>query len=162
MDDEFFATLRGIERERMHDIWKLAKADDIDDLPEEEQLLAHIMLNHEDEYGFHFEFTDAVLDYDYRAEGETNPFVHITFHAIVENQLAAREPKEAYQFYNAMRKKKLAHHETIHLIGRILAPFIFHVLKAKQEFDAQGYAAQLRHYKHKRPARIWALLDGDG
>ena len=50
---------------------------------------------------------------------DVNPFLHITIHTVIENQLEARDPIEVLQFYNAMRKKKCSHHDTIHLIGAI-------------------------------------------
>ena len=159
MDQEFFSELRAIERERLHEIWKCVKDGDLDELSDEEQVLARIMLEHEDEYSLHFEFTDAVLDYDYKSGEETNPFLHITFHAIVENQLVARDPIEVYQFYNAMMKKKTSRHETIHLIGRILANFLFDTMKYKQPFDRDGYTRLLKKLKNKRPEKIWDFFE---
>jgi hypothetical protein len=50
----------------------------------------------------------ADLTYDHLdvPETEENPFLHITFHVVVENQLSAKDPIEVHQFYNSMRKKK--------------------------------------------------------
>lgn len=159
MDQEFFGALRSIERERMHELWNLAKAGDLDDVAPEEQTLARIMLEHEAEYGMHFEFTNAVLDFDYRAAGEANPFLHVTFHAIVEQQLAARAPKEVFQFYNAMRRKKADHHDTLHMIAAILTPFLLRTIKQQQPFDEPGYCRQLRRLKQKRPEQIWGIIE---
>ena len=38
----------------------------------------------------------------------------IIFHQIIENQLESREPVEAFQFYNSMKKSKISRHEAIH------------------------------------------------
>lgn len=161
MTNESFGDFRALSRAHTHAIWQKAKENDLDGLSEEEQRLAKILLEHKDEFFHHFEFTDAVSDYDYEPGVEVNPFLHITIHQVVENQLNAREPVEVYQFYNAMIKKKLSHHDTIHLIGRIFVPFLFDVLKHGKEFDAHRYASLLKKYKNKRPDKIEAALDRD-
>lgn len=161
MTNESFGELRALTREHTHAIWQKAKANDLDGLSEEEQRLAKILLEHKDEFFHHFEFTDAVSDYDYEPGVEVNPFLHIAIHESIENQLNSREPVEVYQFYNAMIKKKLSHHDTIHLIGRIFAPFLFDVLKYGRAFNATGYAALLKKYKNKRPDKIDAALERD-
>lgn len=91
---------------------------------EEERRLAELMLEHQDEYFNQFEMADVLGDHQFDPESGTDPFLHITFHTIVENQLEAKDPIEVYQFYNSMRKKKVSHHDTIHLIGAILAPSV--------------------------------------
>jgi hypothetical protein len=161
MTDESFGEFRALSRQHIHAIWQKAKENNIAELSEEEQRLANILIEHKDEHFYHFEFTDAVSDYDYEPGVEANPFLHITIHAIIENQLDAREPIEAYQFYNAIIKKKLSHHDTIHLIGRIFVPFLFNVLKHHKPFDATRYASLLKKYKNKRPEKIEAALERD-
>lgn len=161
MTNESFGEFRALSREHIHAIWQKAKENDLDGLSEAEQRLAKILLEHKDEFFHHFEFTDAISDYDYEPGVEVNPFLHITIHQVVENQLNAREPIEVYQFYNAMIKKKLLHHDTIHLIGRIFIPFLFDVLKHGKEFDAKRYASLLKKYKNKRPDKIEAALERD-
>lgn len=159
MDADLFNRLRQFERAELHTLWKMANLGALDGLDAEKQTLARIMLAHADEYGADFECADADFDYDYRAVGQTNPFLHVTFHAIVENQLAARDPIEVYQFYNAMRRHKASHHDTLHLIARILIPFLMAMMKTAQAFDTSGYIAQLKRLKLKRPETIWKLLD---
>jgi len=81
------------------------------------------MLEHKDEYFNEFEMADLTYDYDYDPDTEQNPFLHIIFHVVVENQLADKDPIEVFQFYNSMRKKKYPRHDTIHLIGAMRACF---------------------------------------
>jgi hypothetical protein len=138
----------------MHAIWEHAKKNDLDNLSDEERQLAEIMLQHEDEFFNQFEFADVLDDYEYDPESEVNPFLHIIIHAVVENQLRAKDPIEAYQFYNAMRKKKATRHDTIHLIGNILVPLIFQTLKQKTPFDVDLYKRLLKIYKDKKPDKI--------
>ena len=162
MDQEFLSALRGREREHLHQIWRQAKDGGSDDVSDEERVYARVMLEHEEEYGDHFELTDAILDDEYVPEAETNPFLHVIFHVIVENQLAARDPLEVYQFYHAMRKKKTSRHETIHLIARILTHFLFDTLKHHVPFDRTGYIRLLKQLKGKRPEKIWDFFEDWG
>ena len=129
MKDEMISDLRRLNREHIHMIWQVAKSGDLDVLDGEERRIGEVMLEHQDEYFNQFEMADVLGDHEFDPESETDPFLHITFHTIVENQLDAREPVEAYQFYNSMRKKKVSRHDAIHLIGAILAPRILSTMQ---------------------------------
>lgn len=85
----------------------------------------------------------------------------LTFHVVIENQLQAKDPIEVLHFYHTMRKKKLSHHDTIHLIGSIMVPFIFYSLKQQREFDTESYKHLLRKYQYKKPDKIPAALEKD-
>lgn len=149
--------LRSLNRQRMYEIWQQAKTGNLESLSEEAQLIGKLMLEHE-EYHNHFEFADALEDYQFDPENSVNPFLHITIHVVVENQLKLKEPIEAYQFYNSMRKKKVSHHETIHLIGNILGPLLFQVLKRNEPFDNNLYKRLLKKYKDKKPEKIYTAI----
>ena len=115
------------------------------------------MLEHE-EYHNQFEIADLLSDHDFDPEKGVNPFLHITFHILVENQLKSREPVEVYQFYNSMRKKKVGHHDSIHLVGCILIPLLFQALKQNIPFDNDFYMHQLKKFKGKNPEKIYSAL----
>ena len=91
--------------------------------------MGKIMLDHSDEYFNQFEFADAMADHEYNPESEVNPFLHVMLHAIAEKQVGDRDPIEAFQFYNAMLRKKCSRHEAIHLLTVILVKFIRTVRK---------------------------------
>lgn len=157
-DDDVHKVLWEMNRQHMHSIWEKAKAGHLEDLSEEESLLARIMLEHEEEFFNDFEFSD-VLDAKYDPEEGVNPFLHICIHSVVENQLSGHDPMEAFQFYNAMRNRKCSHHEAIHLIGAILAPLMFSTLKDALPFDTETYRDLLRKYKTRNPGKIGQLLE---
>ncbi|MFQ5707830.1 MAG: DUF1841 family protein [bacterium] len=161
MNDEINDMFRQLSRDHMHAIWERAKANELDELNDEDRQLAKIMLEHEDEYSNEFEFADVLHDFEYDPETETNPFLHILIHLIVENQLQARDPIETYQFYLAMRRKKVTHHDAIHLIGSIVTPLVFQALKQMQPFDLTLYKRLLRIYRDKKPERIASALNKD-
>ncbi|MDL1961753.1 MAG: DUF1841 family protein [Deltaproteobacteria bacterium] len=157
--DEMFSELRRLNREHMRMIWEIAKTGDLDVLEAEERQIAEVMLEHQDEYFNQFEMADVLGDHQYDPESETDPFLHITFHTIVENQLQARDPIEVYQFYNSMRKKKVSRHDTIHLIGAILAPLVVSSLQGRRAFDLEQYKSLLKKAKAKKPEKIMDWLE---
>jgi len=161
MTDEKINTMKKLTREHTHEIWQIAKSGELDILTGEDRRYAEAMLEHKDEYFNEFEMADLTYDYQYDPDTEENPFLHITFHVVVENQLADKDPIEVLQFYNSMRKKKYPHHDTIHLIGAILAPFVFGTLQNKTPADMKKYRSILKKYKDRKPERIWALLEKD-
>ncbi|MFC1788812.1 hypothetical protein ACFLZE_02735 [Thermodesulfobacteriota bacterium] len=73
-----------------------------------------------------------------------------------------KTPFEVFLFYNAMRKKKCSHHDTIHLIGAIFVPLMFDTMKHQKPFDNDRYVALLKKYKSRKPDKIWKLLDSSG
>lgn len=127
--DDFKDELRRFSRKYLHEIWEHAKNNDLDILSNEDKQLAKIMLEHKDEFFNRFQFADVLRDYEFDIEKEVNPFIHIAMHDIIENQLNSRNPIEVYQYYLAMIRRKISHHDTIHLIGMIFSPLLFYSLK---------------------------------
>ena len=162
MKDQDLKLFRSANREYLHFLWEKAKNNDLDGLDDEDRRLAEAMLMHEDEFFNEFEFADVLHDREFDPDTDVNPFMHITIHTAVENQLAAKDPIEVYQFYNAMRKKKCSHHDTIHLIGAILLPLIFDTMKHQKSFNNDRYVSMLKKYKSRKPDKIWKILDSSG
>lgn len=140
-------------------LWKTAKDGNMDQLSEEEKQLAQIMIDHEEEYGKEFEAFANREKSDEAAASEENPFIHMTIHATVENQIRDKDPIEAYQFFNSMRAKKIDRHESIHLVGCILAHFMYDVMVEHKPFEHERYKLMLKRYKGKKPASIYAALE---
>lgn len=161
MNNDINDLLRKTSREYMYSIWQHAKKNELDNLSNEDKQLAKIMLEHEDEFFNQFEFADVLHEYEYDPGTEVNPFLHIVIHSVIENQLESKDPIEVYQFYIEMRKKKVNHHDLIHLIGRIFIPFLFHALKQKTNFDMDLYKHLLKVYKYKKPDKIPSALEKD-
>ncbi len=159
MKDEALKLFRSESREHLHFLWEKAQNNDLEALSDEDRRLAKAMLLHEDEFFNVFEFADVLHDREFDPDTDVNPFLHITIHTAIENQLAAKDPIEVFQFYNAMRKKKCSHHDTIHLIGAILVPLMFDTMKNKEPFDNKRYVSLLKKYKLRKPDKIWKLLD---
>jgi hypothetical protein len=160
MIDSIFEAFREINRDHFHTIWQKARNGDMEGLDEEEQRLGKIMLDHSDEYFNQFEFADVLADREFDPEDEVNPFLHVSVHAIAEKQVHDRDPIEAFQFYNAMRRNKCSRHEAIHLLMTILLKFLFPILKQKKgHFDLDIYRHLLKKYKSRKPEKIFELLE---
>lgn len=160
--EQAYGILRKLTREHVHEIWKLAKSEGPEVLPDpESRQLARILLDHEDEYGNQFEIADFLGDHEFNPDTEENPFLHITIHQAVESQLDSKDPIEAYQFYNSMRNKKLSHHEAVHLIGILLSHFIFITMKELREFDSDRYRGILKRLKSKKPDKVPAAIENE-
>ncbi|MEW6601174.1 MAG: DUF1841 family protein [Nitrospirota bacterium] len=158
IDDDEIADLKKMSRENMHAIWTAAKNNRMDELSVEDRLLARIMLDHEDEFFNAFEFADIQSERVFDPESEINPFLHITVHAVIEDQLKEKDPVEVYQFYNSMRSKKVSHHDSVHLIAAMLMPLMFSIYEDK-EFDLDLYKSLLKKCKSKRPDKIYDFID---
>jgi hypothetical protein len=159
MDKDMQNALRELTRSRIHKLWIKAKNDDMEGVTEEDKRTMKVILEHEDEYAEIFDKAESMGDYEFDPETEHNPFMHITMHTIVENQLAEREPIEVYQFYLAMRRKKYPRHDTIHLISNIFVRILYRFLKYKEPFDLEQYKFLLKKYKNRKPEKIYDLLD---
>ena len=145
----------------MSSSWQRVQNDELDDLTAEDLRIARIMQEHKDVLLDEMSAVDLDPEYEFDPDSEFNPFLHITLHAIVEKQIEDREPIEAFQFFKAMCNKKCAHHDAIHLVGLILTPLIFRVLKNREPFDLAQYTSLLKKYKNRNPARIPGLLEND-
>lgn len=159
MDDSVFKVFREINRQHFHEIWEKAQSGQLQELSEEEQSLGKIMLDHSDKYFNQFEFADTLADHEYDPGSEVNPFLHVTLHAIAEKQIEDRDPIEAFQFYNAMLRKKCSPHEAVHLLSTILVRFIFQILKEKKPFPLETYRKTLKELKPRNPKKINQLLE---
>ncbi len=161
MDEETRKILRQFSREKMYELWGRAKERDYEGLNDEERRIAKTMVEHEDEFHNQLEVADLTYDYEYDPDTEYNPFLHIMIHSIVEAQLELKEPIEAIQFYNAIRKKKYSHHDTIHFVGQILSCLIFDVMQNKRPFNLDVYQKLLKKYKTRNPEKMIELLEKD-
>ncbi|MGD8368952.1 MAG: DUF1841 family protein [Desulfobacterales bacterium] len=156
MEDEVRQFFRTIGRGRLKRIWQRVKAGDLADLQGEDRRYAAAMADHRDEYFDEFETGDARV---FDPKTETDAYLHVSLHVILEGQLAQKEPVEAVQLYNALKRNNTAHHEAIHILAAVFVPFLFDVLKTGCEFDMEGYRRLLKKAKTRKPEKIWALLE---
>lgn len=156
MEEEVRQFYRSVGRNRLKELWGMVKSGTDNDLEGEDRRIADAMAEHREEYFEEFESADTrVLD----PETDTDAFLHVCMHSSIEGQLESKDPIEALQLYNALRKKKSSHHDAVHLLVAIFVPFLFEVLKNGVEFDREGYRKWLKKAKGKKPEKIWEMLD---
>jgi uncharacterized protein DUF1841 len=99
----------------------------------------------------HPEYRDGVLDGSLPEEildanGELiNPRLHLTMHAIVEQQLAADEPPGIAEIARQLADLGIAQHEIRHLISGPLAEQLWMMQSKGAQFDEAGYLEELRN-----------------
>ena len=73
-----------------------------------------------------------------------SPRAHLRFHAVVERQLAADEPKGVLAIARELERLGVSRHDVRHEIGAAIAEHIWYVTKEGCPFDEGRYLAELR------------------
>jgi hypothetical protein len=79
--------------------------------------------------------------------GGVNPYLHVTMHTIVENQLAQNEPPEAAEALERLLAAGVSRHEAIHRIGNLMLRQIWRIQRERRPFDRQAYNRALKSLK---------------
>jgi hypothetical protein len=161
MDEEIRKLLQDVTYAQMSEIWQKAKERDFEDLDDEAQRIAKIMVEHEEELYNQFEHVELTYDPEVNSETDYNPFLHITIHSVIEAQLEQNDPLEVVEFYNVMRQKKYSHHDSIHLVGQILTCLIFEMTENQTPFDLEIYRQLLDKYKSRNPEKLIDMLENE-
>jgi len=161
MEEGIHRLMNDLTRTRMTEIWEKARERNYDDLDDEAQRIAKIMLEHEEELYNQFEHPEFTYDPESDEAADYDPFLHITIHTAVEAQLEQNDPLEVVGFYNAMRQKRYSHHDCIHLIGQILTCLIYDMTENRKPFDLSTYRKLLEKYKSRDPQKLMELLESE-
>lgn len=135
-----YRELRAVTRRHLHAIWNAAKAGEA--LDGEDGVYAELILEHPE---FHnvWEFADEVGGDDYLVDG-VNPFVHLSFHAIVENQIAQRDPPEVAETLDRLLVRGMSRHEALHAIMAKFIEVAFPAFQGREPFNTTRYTKRLR------------------
>jgi hypothetical protein len=151
---------RKLFRQNVHRIWSMVKSGRRDELSEKDKYLAEILIDHE-EYSDHFENTDILDGREYEAGATFNPFLHISVHRMVADQLSANSPIETALFCETMEDRGFSHHEIIHFIIMILLHVIHASASGNQPFDAARYKRLLTKCKEVEPSEMEKVIEED-
>jgi len=151
---------RKLFRQTVHRIWKMVKSGKVDEVSEKETGLALIIMDHE-EYRDHFENTDILDGREYEAGMIFNPFVHISTHQMVEDQLSSNSPIETVLFCEAMEDNGVSRHEAVHFIMMILIRVITASTVSRQPFDAARYKRLLDACGQVEPSEVEGVIEAD-
>jgi hypothetical protein len=151
---------RKLFRQTIHRIWLMVKTGRRDELSEADNNLAEILMNHE-EYRDHFENTEILDGREYEAGAKFNPFLHISTHRMVEDQLLADSPVETALFHETMERKGFSHHEIVHFVIMILLHVMYASASGNRPFNAARYKRLLTQCGEVEPAEIEKVIEDD-
>jgi hypothetical protein len=147
-------------RQNVHRVWCMVKSGRRDELSDKDNQLAEILMEHE-EHSDHFENTDILDGREYEEGVTFNPFLHISTHQMVEDQLSADSPIETALFCEAMEDKGSSRHEAIHFIIMILLHVMYASASGKRPFDAARYKRLLNKCREVEPSEIDKVIEKD-
>ena len=109
-----------------------------------EELIAAVVAEHP-EYHAALERVEESLDRDYLPEmGETNPFLHMSLHLAVREQLATDRPPGLAAAYGALVAQTGDPHDAEHRIIECLAATLWEAQGAALAPDEQAYLEAVR------------------
>jgi len=112
-----------------------------------EQTAAQLIAMHP-EYQLVLEAPDAHVHRDYRPEqGDINPFLHLSLHVAVAEQLAIDQPPGIVAHYERLRDKRGDAHEALHAIVECLGEAIWQAQRTGASLDAAVYLACLERQR---------------
>ena len=104
-----------------------------------EQIIVHVIELHP-EYQAFFEDTDVNLDKDFSPEsGETNPFLHLSMHIAIHEQLSINQPVGITDRYKQLLDKIQDSHTVEHEIMDCLGEMIWRAQRENKAPDEKIY-----------------------
>jgi hypothetical protein len=112
-----------------------------------ERLAAGLIAQHP-EYHPLLEDAERHLDRDYRPEaGETNPFLHLSLHLAVAEQLAIDQPAGIRAQFERLRASRASEHDALHALVECLGEVIWQSQRTATPPDAALYLSCLERQR---------------
>lgn len=162
MTDRFTKRYEKLQRQNLrrvvHKIWMMLREGNLVGLDQTEQKLARIIMAHQ-EYQEHFE-DEGILDgREYASAEGFNPFLHISLHQMVEDQLDSETPIEAILLCESLEMAGYSRHEAVHTIIMVLMPMIFDAYKSGKPFNAERYKKLLAKCRKVPPPEMQGVVE---
>ena len=122
------------EKRRIRQIWQSSQKDTL--TQEEDKRLAKILMEHKE---FHNYWESSHTGQTTKTPEGVNPFLHVSLHLIIENQLARNNPFQVHRFYLREIDKGVLRHQVIHRITAIFSEILFDSLKYRKPFNREKY-----------------------
>lgn len=132
-------------RKAVHRIWGMIQAGLMDEMTEPEYRIAAILLAHP-EYEDVYEDTEILDGREFDTGSEGNPFLHVSFHQMIEDQLASGNHKELSFFVEVMENKGYDRHEIIHAVIKILIRMLSDAINNNKSIDVNRYKRLLTRF----------------
>lgn len=109
------------------------------------ETLALTLMGRHPEYHALLDQGERALTREYPPElGETNPFLHLSLHLAIEEQLAIDQPPGIRAAFEAQRAKLGDEHEALHRVLDCLGETIWRAQRDRQPPDGAAYVACVR------------------
>ncbi|NCA68960.1 MAG: DUF1841 family protein [Sphingobacteriia bacterium] len=103
------------------------------------------VLRQHPEYQAFMRHGDAALERDFHPQqGETNPYLHLSLHLAIQDQLQLDQPAGIRGLYQELLKITGDAHETEHRIMACLAEGIWNLQQDRRPFDESAYLECVR------------------
>ena len=103
-------------------------------------------INQHPEYGYLFNDKEQYIDKDFLIEAnETNPFLHMSAHLGLQEQISTNRPKGIAKIYSQLQKKNgLNNHQSEHLMMDCMMEAMWKAQREERAPDDNQYLKQLR------------------
>jgi len=92
-----------------------------------------------------FDDLERFLERDFSSNDGMNPYLHLSLHLALEEQVATRQPPEAANvLLHFMQHKGLNRHDALHILLDILAETVFYAQQQGGEPDVLLYQQRLK------------------
>ena len=99
------------------------------------------------EYHHVLEDQDRFLDREYSPEdGETNPFLHLSLHVAIEEQLAIDQPPGIRAQFDRLRARRGDRHDALHVVLECLAETVWRAQRDRTLPDERAYLECLQRH----------------
>lgn len=130
------------QRRRIHDLWHRIQAEA--ELSGDDKRLADILLEHEEYHAF---WAGEAAD-DPIAAGEGDPYLHVSLHLAIENQIVEDSPRQVHRYVLQRTAENASRHETIHEIVAVFSEYLFEALRYRRQFNRSEYTQRLHEMSH--------------
>lgn len=97
------------------------------------------------EYHPLFADMESFLDRDFQDDGGMNPYLHLSLHLALEEQIASHQPAiVSTVLEHLMQVKNMERHDALHAILEILTEILHGSHRQGQEPDVQAYAERVQ------------------
>ncbi len=97
------------------------------------------------EYHSMFDDMDAFLDRDFAVDDGVNPYLHLSLHLALEEQLAIHQPPEAGACLEfLMQRKGMDRHDAVHALLEALAETVYFAQRRGSAPDVAAYVESVR------------------
>ena len=136
-----FAPSRDQARQFFFDSWRKYRAGET--LSALETIALQVMLLHPESHAL-FDDPERNLDRDYAPEhGAVNPFLHLSLHLAIEEQLSIDQPPGIRTAFERLRAKTGAEHDAKHALLECLAETLWQAQRGNTAPDQSVYLACL-------------------